>query len=82
MAPNVAEPAPVTDYPVRDARPIVSASPSAAPIIVSGDGEGLIDLATTGALSGNNIILYSGTFAEGSGGAEDGKCSGGARCWW
>ncbi|HEX9504369.1 MAG TPA: alpha-(1-_3)-arabinofuranosyltransferase family protein, partial [Acidimicrobiia bacterium] len=63
LAPGEKNPAPVSDFPVKDAKSIVSAAPGAAPIIVSGDGEGLVDLATTGVLSGNNVVLYSGTFA-------------------
>ena len=34
-----------------------------APLIVSGDGEGLVDLAGIGALDGGGVVLYSGTFA-------------------
>ncbi|MFI5053312.1 MAG: alpha-(1-_3)-arabinofuranosyltransferase family protein, partial [Acidimicrobiia bacterium] len=64
LAPGLADPAPVSDFPVQDPKAIVSAAPSAAPIIVSGDGEGLVDLATTGALSGDNVILYSATYAD------------------
>jgi arabinofuranan 3-O-arabinosyltransferase len=60
---NATEPAPVSIFSVHHARSIVSAAPSAVPIIVSGDGEGLVDLATTGALSGDNIVLYSATLA-------------------
>jgi arabinofuranan 3-O-arabinosyltransferase len=61
--PDAAQPPPVSIFSVRNPKSIVSVAPSAVPIIVSGDGEGLVDLATTGALSGDNIVLYSGTFA-------------------
>ncbi len=64
LPPDAKDPPPVSDYPVQNALPIVRAQSSAAPIIVSGDGEGLVDLATIGGLSGDNIILYSGTFAD------------------
>ena len=36
------------------------AESATAPLIVSGDGEGLVDLAAIGALDGRNVILYSG----------------------
>ena len=32
--------------------------------VVSGDGEGLVDLATIGALDGSGVVLYAATFAD------------------
>ena len=63
MPPNAKNPPPVSLWNVPGTSDIVHATPSAAPLIVAGDGEGLVDLASIGALDGGNIILYSGTFA-------------------
>ncbi len=63
MPPNAVDPPPVSLWKVEGTGDIVRSTPSAAPLIVSGDGEGLVDLAAIGALDGGNIILYSGTFA-------------------
>ena len=60
MPPNVTDPPPVSLWNVPGTSDIVHATPSAAPLIVAGDGEGLVDLASIGALDGGNIILYSG----------------------
>jgi hypothetical protein len=60
---NAAEPPPVSVFPVKDTPSIVRSADASAPVIVSGDGEGLVDLATIGALDGNGVLLYSGTFA-------------------
>jgi hypothetical protein len=63
LAPGLADPPPVSVFPVKRARTIVSAAPSAVPIIVAGDGTGLVDLASTGALAGDNVVVYAATFA-------------------
>jgi arabinofuranan 3-O-arabinosyltransferase len=63
MPPRVPDPPPVSLWSVEGTPDIVSSTPSAAPLIVAGDGEGLVDLAAIGALSGDNIILYSGSYA-------------------
>src|SRR4029077_21249634 len=48
---------------VRDPRPIVRAEPTRGALIVSGDGEGLGDLAATGLLGPHNVVRYSASFA-------------------
>jgi hypothetical protein len=58
------DPPPVSVFQVTDARSIVRTADASAPVIVSGDGEGLIDLATIGALDGNGVVLYAATFAD------------------
>jgi arabinofuranan 3-O-arabinosyltransferase len=63
MRPEAKDPAPVSIWKVEGAPDIVRSMPSAAPLIVSGDGEGLVDLASIGALDGNNIVLYSASYA-------------------
>jgi arabinofuranan 3-O-arabinosyltransferase len=50
---------PVADFPVEDARPIVRAAPNAGVVIVAGDGEGLVELASAGLLTGDELVRYS-----------------------
>jgi hypothetical protein len=56
---DASEPPPVSIFPVDDARAIVRSADASAPLIVSGDGDGLVELASIGALSGNGVVLYS-----------------------
>ncbi len=53
-------PPPVAIFPVADSRPIVRAEPVEQPIIVAGDGEGLVDAAAAGLLDGDAVVVYSG----------------------
>ena len=52
-------PNPVVAFPVEDAPGIVKTTPAAQPLIVSADGEGLVDLAAAGLLDAHRIIRYS-----------------------
>ena len=68
LPPDAESPPPVSVFPVRDAPSIVRAQDANAPLVVSGDGEGLVDLAAVGALDDDNVVLYSATFAGDSAG--------------
>ena len=57
------DPAPVVDFPVRAPRPIVRADATGPAVLVSGDGEGLVDLAQSGLLTGQELVRYSASFA-------------------
>ncbi len=59
---GMGDPPPVSVFPVPDAQPIVHARAASAPLVMSGDGEGVVDVASGGAL-GNSVILYSGSYA-------------------
>ena len=63
LPPNAADPPPVSVFPVQEAPSIVRAEDASAPLVVSGDGEGLVDLASLGALANGTPVLYSGTYA-------------------
>jgi hypothetical protein len=63
LAPDAAQPPPVSVFPVTGAPPIVRAASARTPLVVSGDGEGLVDLAGLGALDPRDVVLYSGSFA-------------------
>ncbi len=53
------DPAPLTLYRVDDPRPVVRVEP-ARTTLVAGDGEGLVDVAATGALDVPGVVLYAG----------------------
>ena len=58
------DPAPVSIFRVQDTTSIVRAASSQGALVVSGDGAGLVDLATIGVLDDTNrVILYSGSYA-------------------
>ncbi len=61
---NMSDPAPVVDFPVRSAVPIVRADGAGPALVVSGDGDGLVNLAADGLLTGNELIHYSAAFAN------------------
>jgi arabinofuranan 3-O-arabinosyltransferase len=57
-------PAPVSVYPVSRVPAIVRAQPATEPLVVAGDGDGLVDIAGLGGLEGNGLVLYSGSYAH------------------
>jgi hypothetical protein len=61
---STSQPPPVSVFAVRDARPIVRAAAADRPLIVAGDGEGLVDLAGLGGLGLDGVVLYSGSYAD------------------
>jgi len=56
-------PPPVAVFPVPDARPITRAESPTAPLLVAGDGQGLVASAAAGLLASNPTIFYSATYA-------------------
>jgi hypothetical protein len=59
-----ADPPQVSVFPVQGAPSMVRAASARTPLVVSGDGEGLVDLAALGGLDPRRVVLYSGTFAD------------------
>ncbi len=55
---------PLVDIPVKNARPIVRLESPTAPVIIDGDGLGVMEAANAGLLNGNPTIYYSGTYAN------------------
>jgi hypothetical protein len=55
------DPPPVALFDVEDPVPIVHTAPSAQPVLMSGDGEGIVDLAAAGLVDGNQLLLQSAT---------------------
>jgi hypothetical protein len=54
---------PVAAYPVNDPEPIVRTAPVNDPVVVAGDGEGLVELAAAGLIDGHELIRYAATMA-------------------
>ncbi len=66
---NVARPPlpaspPLAVLPVHDPLPIVRTKSEADPLVVDGDGNGVVSLATAGLLDARRLLLYSPTFAR------------------
>jgi hypothetical protein len=60
---GAADPAPVVTYSVDDPTPIVRAQPAARPLVMAGDGEGVVEAAAAGLVSIDAPILYSAALA-------------------
>ncbi len=56
---DVPDPSPVEDFPVDDPMPIVRARSADEPVIIAGDGEGLVEAAGVGLLGGSGVVLTS-----------------------
>ncbi len=54
--------APVVVYPVTDPTPIVHAAAANGAVMMSGDGEGMIDAADAGLLDGPSVVRYSASY--------------------
>jgi hypothetical protein len=62
------DPPPVAVLPVQGARPIVRSYAGARPVLLAGDGEGIVDAATVGLLDRPRPVLYSaGLAGDGAG---------------
>ena len=61
---SVADPAPVSIFPVEDPQPMLRTVDAASPIVMSGDGNGLVALASAGMLDPGRPVLYSASAAE------------------
>jgi hypothetical protein len=63
--PNEGYPAAVVLYPVDDPTEIVRAESNDHGLMVSGDGEGLVDIADIGMLDDSGVVRYSGSYGTG-----------------
>jgi arabinofuranan 3-O-arabinosyltransferase len=62
--PNPVEPCPLEVMAVANPRPIVRAEPTASPVVLDGDGEGLVAAAGVGLLAHDPTVLYAGTLDQ------------------
>ncbi len=61
---NESEPPPVAVYNVTDPTPIVRTESQQRPLVIAGDGEGLVDAADVGLLDDTGVVLYSASYAK------------------
>ncbi|WP_421119968.1 alpha-(1-_3)-arabinofuranosyltransferase family protein [Aquihabitans daechungensis] len=62
--PDAEDPPQVAIVPVEDPEQIVRTGSTDQPIIMAGDGEGIVDLAAAGLVTGHELLFYSGTYAD------------------
>lgn len=62
--PDAEDPPKVAIVPVKHPEKIVRTASTDQPIIMAGDGEGIVDLAASGLVTGHELLFYSGTFAD------------------
>ena len=63
-------PPPVAVFGVPNARPIVRTETPTAPLLVAGDGQGLVNAAAAGLLANNPTIFYSASYAQNNAGLQ------------
>ncbi|MEJ7584542.1 MAG: hypothetical protein WKF43_10765 [Acidimicrobiales bacterium] len=51
-------------FPVEDPEAMIRAVSAGSPVVLAGDGEGLVDASAAGLLSGGELLLYSASLAE------------------
>jgi hypothetical protein len=56
---QLADPPPVALFDVRGAVPIVHTAPSERPVLISGDGDGIVDAMAAGLVDGRQLVLES-----------------------
>ncbi len=61
IPPSASDPPPVALFDVQDAVPIVHSAPTEQPVVLAGDGEGIVDAAAAGLLDGRSLVLESGS---------------------
>jgi hypothetical protein len=61
---NESQPPAVAVYNVTDPMPIVRTESGQRPLVIAGDGEGLVDASNVGLLDGTGVVLYSASYAN------------------
>src|SRR5262249_54964703 len=61
---DAANPPPVALFDVKDAIPIVHSAPTTQPVLLAGDGEGIVDAAAAGLLDGRSLVLETGALDQ------------------
>ena len=61
---DLQDPPELASFPVTDPVEIVSTHPTDAPLLVAGDGAGLVDAAAAGLIDGTELIRYSASMTD------------------
>ncbi len=61
--PTLPDPPPVAVFPVEDPEPIIRAVPRDNPMLLAGDGDGIVQAAAAGLVDPNQAVFYSGSMA-------------------
>jgi arabinofuranan 3-O-arabinosyltransferase len=64
--PGLPEPPRVATFPVTDPRPMLRVQPSGRPLLMAGDGDGLVDAASIGLIGADQPVFYSGHLTDAS----------------
>ncbi len=62
--PSADEPPEVAVFGVTDPVPIVRTAPTARPVVVAGDGDGIVDAAAAGLVDGRSLVLQATTVSD------------------
>ncbi|CAN5673256.1 alpha-(1-_3)-arabinofuranosyltransferase [soil metagenome] len=60
---DLPDPPEVGILPVEDAEKIIRTAPVDEPVVLAGNGDGLVDAASVGLVDGHELVLYSGSYA-------------------
>jgi arabinofuranan 3-O-arabinosyltransferase len=61
--PSLPDPPEVGVLGIEDPEKIVRTAPTDRPVVLAGDGDGIVDAASAGLLTGHELVLYSASFA-------------------
>lgn len=61
---SAADPPSVSIFPILDSQPILRTVSAKAPLVVAGDGDGLVSVAAAGRLDDSRPVLYSASYAK------------------
>lgn len=62
--PSLPDPPEVGVLGIEDPEKIVRTAPTDQPVVLAGDGEGIVDAASAGLLTGHELVLYSASFVD------------------
>ncbi|MGI8710609.1 MAG: alpha-(1-_3)-arabinofuranosyltransferase domain-containing protein, partial [Acidimicrobiales bacterium] len=62
IPPSLPNPPQVGILPIEDREKIIRTAPVDEPVILAGDGDGLVDVAAAGLLTGHELVTYAGTW--------------------
>ncbi len=68
------DPPPVARFEVEDAQPIVRVAPTSRPVVLAGDGDGIVDAAGAGLVDGRALVLQATSLSDNA--LEDALASG------